>query len=66
MKYWFWQLLQPTGENGATRAPIIVDMERDKSGNSRGLSIVLEGRTASVSASKDLTIQICELDSVSK
>ncbi|CAK9223934.1 unnamed protein product [Sphagnum troendelagicum] len=42
----------PTGENGATRAPIIVDMERDKSGSSRGLSIVLEGRTASVSASE--------------
>ncbi len=41
-------------------------MERDKSGSSRGLSIVLDGRTASVSASKDLIIQICELDSVSK
>jgi hypothetical protein len=41
-------------------------MERDKSGSSRGLSIVLEGRTASVSASKGPIIQICELDSVSK
>jgi hypothetical protein len=41
-------------------------MERDKSGSSRGLSIVLEGRTASVSASKGPIIRICELDSVSK
>jgi len=41
----------PTGENGATRAPIIIDMERDKSGGSRGLAVVLEGRTQNVSAS---------------
>ena len=44
--------VQPTGENGATRAPIIIDMERDKSGGSRGLAVVLEGRTQNVSASK--------------
>ncbi|KAG0555995.1 hypothetical protein M758_11G017100 [Ceratodon purpureus] len=41
----------PTGENGATRAPIILDMERDKSSSSRGLAVVLEGRTQNVSAS---------------
>ncbi|KAH9549389.1 hypothetical protein CY35_10G016700 [Sphagnum magellanicum] len=42
----------PTGENGATRVPIILEMERDKTGSSRtGLSIVLEGRAAAVSAS---------------
>lgn len=40
----------PTGENGATRAPIILDMERDKSGSSRGLAVVLDGRTQNVSA----------------
>jgi hypothetical protein len=52
-------LLQPTGENGATRVPIILEMERDKTGSSRtGLSIVLEGRVAAVSASKDLAINI--------
>jgi hypothetical protein len=44
--------LQPTGENGATRAPIILDMERDKSSSSRGLAVVLEGRTQNVSASE--------------
>ncbi|CAK9193656.1 unnamed protein product [Sphagnum troendelagicum] len=42
----------PTGENGATRVPIILEMEQDKTGSSRtGLNIVLEGRTAAVSAS---------------
>uniref|UniRef100_A9U1V2 dynamin GTPase n=1 Tax=Physcomitrium patens TaxID=3218 RepID=A9U1V2_PHYPA len=41
----------PTGENGATRAPIIIDMERDKSGRPGGLAVVLEGRTQNVSAS---------------
>jgi len=39
----------PTGENGATRAPIIIDMER---GGNRGLAVVLEGRTQNVSASE--------------
>jgi len=42
----------PTGENGATRAPIILDMERDKSGSNRGLAVVLDGRTQNVSASE--------------
>lgn len=41
----------PTGENGATRAPIILDMERDKSGSSGGLAVILDGRTQNVSAS---------------
>jgi dynamin GTPase len=41
----------PTGENGATRAPIILDMERDKSSSRGGLAVVLEGRTQNVSAS---------------
>lgn len=49
---WSCELLQPTGENGATRAPIILDMERDKSGSSRGLAVVLDGRTQNVSASE--------------
>jgi dynamin GTPase len=42
----------PTGENGATRVPIVIEMERDKPGSNRGLYVVLEGRTQTVSASK--------------
>jgi dynamin GTPase len=42
----------PTGENGATRVPIVIEMERDKPGSNRGLCVVLEGRTQTVSASK--------------
>lgn len=49
---YFFGTPQPTGENGATRAPIIIDMERDKSGRPGGLAVVLEGRTQNVSASK--------------
>ncbi|CAM6022611.1 unnamed protein product [Sphagnum balticum] len=41
----------PTGENGATRVPIVIEMERDKPGSNRGLCVVLEGRTQTVSAS---------------
>ena len=48
LRLW-WLSLQPTGENGATRAPIIIDMER---GGNRGLAVVLEGRTQNVSASE--------------
>ncbi|KAL2629819.1 hypothetical protein R1flu_014505 [Riccia fluitans] len=42
----------PTGENGATRVPILVEMKRDESGNRKGLGIQVEGgRIQSVSAS---------------
>ncbi|KAG6546849.1 hypothetical protein Mapa_011702 [Marchantia paleacea] len=42
----------PTGENGATRVPIIIEMKRDEGGNRKGLAIQVEGgRTQSVSAS---------------
>ena len=44
--------VQPTGENGATRAPIVIDMERDDSLTSKGLLVQIENKTQQVSASK--------------
>ena len=44
--------MQPTGENGATRAPIVIDMERDDSLTSKGLLVQIENKTQQVSASK--------------
>jgi hypothetical protein len=44
--------LQPTGENGATRVPILIDLQRDEKGGKRGLAIQVDGRVQSVSASK--------------
>eukprot|EP00249_Psilotum_nudum_P023591 c28932_g1_i1 orf=673-3459(-) len=41
----------PTGENGATRAPIVIDMVRDESVSSRGLVVQVENKTQQVSAS---------------
>eukprot|EP00249_Psilotum_nudum_P013635 c24435_g1_i1 orf=440-2686(+) len=41
----------PTGENGATRAPIIIDMQRDESISNRGLVVQVENKTQQVSAS---------------
>ena len=43
---------QPTGENGVTRAPIVIDMERDDSLTSKGLLVQIENKTQQVSASK--------------
>jgi dynamin GTPase len=42
----------PTGENGATRVPILIELQRDGKGNKRGLAIQVDGRTQSVSASE--------------
>jgi dynamin GTPase len=45
----------PTGENGATRAPIIIKMQRgSSSGSSRGLYIVLDGRSPSFVTASDI------------
>ncbi|EFJ05623.1 hypothetical protein SELMODRAFT_449094 [Selaginella moellendorffii] len=40
----------PTGENGATRAPVTIDLEADDSGNKRGLTVQMEGKSMQVSA----------------
>ncbi|XP_078443103.1 dynamin-2A-like [Wolffia australiana] len=41
----------PTGENGATRAPIIVDLDRDSSLNTKSLMLQIDSKTQQVSAS---------------
>jgi hypothetical protein len=43
---------QPTGENGVTRASIIIDMERDDSLSGKGLGVQVENKVQQVSASK--------------
>eukprot|EP01018_Ginkgo_biloba_P023934 Gb_31570 [translate_table: standard] len=41
----------PTGENGATRAPILIDLQRDTSVSSRVLVLQIENKSQQVSAS---------------
>ena len=45
---------QPTGENGVTRAPIVIDVERDDSLAGKGLAVQFENKVQQVSASKQL------------
>ena len=45
------------GENGATRAPIIIDMEH---GGNGGLAVVLERKTQNVSASEWIFLWIID------
>lgn len=53
MKAQFWIMVQPTGENGATRAPIVIQMQRGSGSGNRGLHLVVDGRSPSfVTASK--------------
>lgn len=41
----------PTGENGATRAPILIDLQRDSSVSSRAIILQIENKSQTVSAS---------------
>eukprot|EP00252_Welwitschia_mirabilis_P005508 TRINITY_DN1598_c0_g1_i1.p1 TRINITY_DN1598_c0_g1~~TRINITY_DN1598_c0_g1_i1.p1 ORF type:complete len:769 (-),score=203.64 TRINITY_DN1598_c0_g1_i1:79-2385(-) len=41
----------PTGENGATRAPIVVDLQRDTSVSSRHIVLQIENKSQNVNAS---------------
>ncbi|CAN1243513.1 DRP2B [Linum perenne] len=41
----------PTGENGATRAPICIDLSRDSSVNSKSIILQIDNKTQQVSAS---------------
>ncbi|XP_024543226.1 dynamin-2B isoform X1 [Selaginella moellendorffii] len=43
--------VMPTGENGATRAPIVVELERDQS-EGKGLAVMTEGRARPSSANE--------------
>lgn len=45
---------QPTGENGATRAPIIIDLSRDASLSSKAIILQIDNKNQQVSASKSL------------
>lgn len=44
--------LQPTGENGATRAPISIELNRDTSLSSKSIILQIDNKTQQVSASK--------------
>lgn len=42
----------PTGENGATRAPICVDLQRDASLSSKSIMLQIDSKSQQVSASE--------------
>ncbi|RDX68392.1 Dynamin-2B, partial [Mucuna pruriens] len=44
-------ILQPTGENGATRAPICIDLQRDTSLSSKSIILQIDNKSQQVSAS---------------
>ena len=51
---------QPTGENGATRAPIIVDLSRESSLGSKAIILQIDNKSQQVSASKSPSMNICD------
>ena len=50
--YPFFFFGQPTGENGATRAPISIDLQRDSSLSSKSIILQIDNKSQQVSASK--------------
>lgn len=52
---------QPTGENGATRAPIIIDLSREASLSSKAIILQIDNKSQQVSASKSPSVNICNL-----
>lgn len=52
---------QPTGENGATRAPIIIDLSRESSLSSKAIILEIDNKPQQVSASKYPSMKICDL-----
>jgi dynamin 1/3 len=44
--------VQPTGENGATRAPIVVDLQREPGLSSKSIMLQIDSKSQQVSASK--------------
>lgn len=50
----FCIILQPTGENGATRAPIWIDLQRDTSLSSKSIILQIDNKSQQVSASQFL------------
>lgn len=47
----FLLYVQPTGENGATRAPISLDLQRDGSLSSKSIILQIDNKSQQVSAS---------------
>ena len=47
----FLFFIQPTGENGATRAPISIDLQRDGSLSSKSIVLQIDNKSQQVSAS---------------
>jgi dynamin 1/3 len=45
-------VVQPTGENGATRAPIVVDLQRDPGLSSKSIVLQIDSKSQQVSASE--------------
>jgi hypothetical protein len=51
--FWRWRCaVQPTGENGATRAPIVVDLQREPGLSSKSIMLQIDSKSQQVSASK--------------
>jgi len=44
--------VQPTGENGATRAPIVVDLQREPALSSKAIVLQIDSKSQQVSASE--------------
>lgn len=44
--------MQPTGENGATRAPIVVDLQREPGLSSKAIVLQIDSKSQQVSASE--------------
>ena len=44
--------MQPTGENGATRAPIVVDLQREPGLSSKAIMLQIDSKSQQVSASE--------------
>ena len=44
-------LFQPTGEKGATRAPISIDLQRDGALSSKSIILQIDNKSQQVSAS---------------
>lgn len=45
-------VMQPTGENGATRAPIVVDLQGDPGLSSKSIVLQIDSKSQQVSASE--------------
>ncbi|XP_039778354.1 uncharacterized protein LOC120645650 [Panicum virgatum] len=49
--WWSWCAVQPTGDNGATRAPIVVDLQREPGLSSKSIVLQFDSKSQQVSAS---------------